>query len=323
MNEIEKLRNLVQIQCSDGNWNYDHYMHGMANGMILALSVLENSIPKFLEAPRQWLAARKTPQIIDEAPADLDYAALERSIAATSGTRFFCSTPKKPDSVYFSVRPADPVESPKARMAEDILNYAMKSLDPSAILSMLDLRDLDLESVWSHPAPDEKPGTSDAGLPGEVPPPTLKAEIRTMCQCQPTVIFAKLGECKLCGRGYRWTTDGRWERDPERDVAPVDKSTGASVGDVSPTSGYQSPFDGAGLLAGWAVDWMNRIILDLGLTKAQCCDALSRWHLDPSSLGPGMVYRAIIPLSNSYVDLFLPPEMGGHRESPRWRTVLP
>lgn len=53
---IEKLNNLIDIQCSDGNWNYDAYMQGMANGMILARSVFTDEDPQFLEAPKAWLS---------------------------------------------------------------------------------------------------------------------------------------------------------------------------------------------------------------------------------------------------------------------------
>lgn len=52
---VEALKDLTKAQCSDGSWNYDPYMHGMANGLILALSVFEGEEPKFLEAPEVWL----------------------------------------------------------------------------------------------------------------------------------------------------------------------------------------------------------------------------------------------------------------------------
>ena len=49
------LKKCVDIQCSDGNWNYDGYMHGMANGMLLALGIFDGKDPRFLEAPKKWL----------------------------------------------------------------------------------------------------------------------------------------------------------------------------------------------------------------------------------------------------------------------------
>ena len=53
--KIEQLKELVAVQCSAGNWNYDAYMHGLANGMILSLSILENKEPVYLDAPETWL----------------------------------------------------------------------------------------------------------------------------------------------------------------------------------------------------------------------------------------------------------------------------
>jgi len=46
---------LVKTQCSNGNWNYDAYMHGMANGMILIQSLFKNKPAVFLKAPKIWL----------------------------------------------------------------------------------------------------------------------------------------------------------------------------------------------------------------------------------------------------------------------------
>lgn len=50
-----KLKECLAIQCADGNWNWDPYMHGMANGMIFALSVIEGTSPTYLDAPDEWL----------------------------------------------------------------------------------------------------------------------------------------------------------------------------------------------------------------------------------------------------------------------------
>jgi hypothetical protein len=51
---LETLRELIKIQCSDGNWNYDAYMHGMANGMIFSLSLFDNKTPEYLDKPDEW-----------------------------------------------------------------------------------------------------------------------------------------------------------------------------------------------------------------------------------------------------------------------------
>jgi len=34
------LKDLMEIQCADGNWDYDAYMMGLANGLIMADSLL-------------------------------------------------------------------------------------------------------------------------------------------------------------------------------------------------------------------------------------------------------------------------------------------
>jgi len=52
---VEVLREMVDIQCTNGNWNYNPYMYGMANGMIFALSLFDNEQPKYLEQPDEWL----------------------------------------------------------------------------------------------------------------------------------------------------------------------------------------------------------------------------------------------------------------------------
>lgn len=51
----EELDDLIKIQCSNGNWNYDPYMHGLANGLIIANSVASGEDPEFLKAPEIWL----------------------------------------------------------------------------------------------------------------------------------------------------------------------------------------------------------------------------------------------------------------------------
>ncbi len=55
---LKTLKELTEIQCRNGNWNFDPYMHGMANGMIFALSIFENTEPQYLEAPAEWLCDR-------------------------------------------------------------------------------------------------------------------------------------------------------------------------------------------------------------------------------------------------------------------------
>lgn len=57
---LSDLKEVTKIQCSSGNWNYDPYMFGMANGMILVVALMEGRKPEFLSAPKKWLKDRKT-----------------------------------------------------------------------------------------------------------------------------------------------------------------------------------------------------------------------------------------------------------------------
>lgn len=52
---IDDLKKLIAIQSSNGNWNYDAYMYGLANGLIMAESIVSNKEPVFLDAPKKWL----------------------------------------------------------------------------------------------------------------------------------------------------------------------------------------------------------------------------------------------------------------------------
>jgi len=63
--KIKSLKELVDIQSQDGNWNYSGYMRGLANGMILSLNLLDDALEDpyhgkqmkypFLDAPERWL----------------------------------------------------------------------------------------------------------------------------------------------------------------------------------------------------------------------------------------------------------------------------
>lgn len=51
----EDVEDVLKIQTSDGNWNYDPYMHGLANGMKLVHCIMQDKNYDPLEAPEKWL----------------------------------------------------------------------------------------------------------------------------------------------------------------------------------------------------------------------------------------------------------------------------
>ena len=53
--EIEELEKLVATACEHGHYDFDEYMYGMANGLILALAAMKNEEPQYLDRPEQWL----------------------------------------------------------------------------------------------------------------------------------------------------------------------------------------------------------------------------------------------------------------------------
>jgi hypothetical protein len=54
---VQALKDVTDVQCADGNWNCDAYMHGMANGLILAKAIMTDENPEFLEAPEKWVTS--------------------------------------------------------------------------------------------------------------------------------------------------------------------------------------------------------------------------------------------------------------------------
>jgi len=59
---IKQLKQMIEVQCSNGNWDWSPYMRGLANGMIYSLSILEDTEPTFLEPPEIWLVDKKSPK---------------------------------------------------------------------------------------------------------------------------------------------------------------------------------------------------------------------------------------------------------------------
>jgi len=61
------LADVINIQCAKGNYDYDPYMHGMANGLLLAQSFLQERELVFMEAPEVWGCDKpETVEVISE-----------------------------------------------------------------------------------------------------------------------------------------------------------------------------------------------------------------------------------------------------------------
>ncbi len=69
-----KMKELLEVQGRDGNWNLDPYMQGMYNGMELIVALAEGRDPVFRKAPENWLSAqpqREWQGLTDEEAAEL------------------------------------------------------------------------------------------------------------------------------------------------------------------------------------------------------------------------------------------------------------
>lgn len=59
--QLEKLEKLVEVACSRGHCDYDEYLYGMANGLILALAAMKDEEPQYLDRPEEWLCNKARP----------------------------------------------------------------------------------------------------------------------------------------------------------------------------------------------------------------------------------------------------------------------
>lgn len=64
---IEKLEDVTAIATSGGNYDCNAYMHGMANGLILARAIMKDEEVNYLDAPKQWLDDRPQSDVPTEA----------------------------------------------------------------------------------------------------------------------------------------------------------------------------------------------------------------------------------------------------------------
>jgi len=54
--KIRDLDNLIRIQLSDGNWDYNPYMHGLLNGLIISQQIFDPACNReCVSAPNRWL----------------------------------------------------------------------------------------------------------------------------------------------------------------------------------------------------------------------------------------------------------------------------
>ena len=81
---LVKLKEMLEVQGRDGTWNYDHYFHGMYNGMECMLAVLEGREPVFREAPKKWLSKKEWVGLTNEEINTLHYELKCAAMGATS-----------------------------------------------------------------------------------------------------------------------------------------------------------------------------------------------------------------------------------------------
>jgi len=68
--DLQAVRDQLEIQGRDGNWNYDQYMAGMYNGLECALATLEDREPEYRKLPAPVASSEVVPD--DKNPAKID-----------------------------------------------------------------------------------------------------------------------------------------------------------------------------------------------------------------------------------------------------------
>jgi hypothetical protein len=53
------LRRAVKVASEQGNSRCNDHLHGMANGMILALAIIDGQPPEYLPTPDEWMTDLK------------------------------------------------------------------------------------------------------------------------------------------------------------------------------------------------------------------------------------------------------------------------
>lgn len=78
---LDEFDDLLGIATSHGNWDFNPYLCGMANGMILMRAIIAGEDPEYMEAPNQW-----GEDLYEERKA-LEADALERSVGFRDGVQ--------------------------------------------------------------------------------------------------------------------------------------------------------------------------------------------------------------------------------------------
>ena len=65
---VKAIAEACKVQCNDGNWDHDPYMHGYANALIMALATMQGTEPQFLAAPEKWLSGEAVNDALKEGP---------------------------------------------------------------------------------------------------------------------------------------------------------------------------------------------------------------------------------------------------------------
>jgi len=71
---VAKMREVLEVQGRDGNWNFDRYMQGMFNGMEMMMSLAEGRDPVFRDPPEKWLHAPPQREFIGLTDEEIRYA---------------------------------------------------------------------------------------------------------------------------------------------------------------------------------------------------------------------------------------------------------
>jgi hypothetical protein len=66
--QILHLQDLINIQSTNGNYDCNPYMWGLANGLILAMSLFTGNEPNFLSQPEKWLDDQQSEELVERNP---------------------------------------------------------------------------------------------------------------------------------------------------------------------------------------------------------------------------------------------------------------